>query len=74
MKIAIVCEAVFPESKGGLERWMVWLASNLFRKGHIVFYLNASGVNEVREGVVYKSITNKSWSYTKKTLEAFYNR
>ena len=65
MKIAIVCEAVFPESKGGLERWMVWLASNLFRKGNIVFYFNACGVNEVREGVVYKSISNKSWSYTK---------
>ena len=66
MKIAIVCESVFPESKGGLERWMVWLASNLSCKGRIVFYLNASGVNEVRDGVVYKSITNKSWSYTKK--------
>ena len=54
MKIAIICESVFPESKGGLERWMVWLASNLFRKGNIVFYFNACGVNEVREGVVYK--------------------
>ena len=70
MKIAIVCEAVFPESKGGLERWMVWLASNLFRKGHTVFYFNASGVNEVREGVVYKSITNRSWSYTKKNTRS----
>lgn len=65
MKIAIVCEAVFPESKGGLERWMVWLARNLSHKGRKVFYLNACGVNEVRDGVVYKSITNKSWSYTK---------
>ena len=70
MKIAIVCEAVFPESKGGLERWIVWLASNLFRKGHVVFYFNASGVNEVREGVVYKSITNRSWSYTKKNTRS----
>ena len=70
MKIAIVCEAVFPESKGGLERWMVWLASNLFRKGHTVFYCNSSGVNEVREGVVYKSITNRSWSYTKKNTRS----
>ena len=70
MKIAIVCEAVFPESKGGLERWMVWLASNLFGKGHIVFYLNASGVNEIRDGVVYKSITNKSWQYTNKNTRS----
>jgi glycosyltransferase involved in cell wall biosynthesis len=70
MKIAIICEAVFPESKGGLERWMVWLASNLSRKGNIVFYFNASGVDEVREGVLYKSITNKSWSYTKKNTRS----
>jgi len=70
MKIAIICEAVFPENKGGLERWMVWLASNLSRKGNIVFYFNASGVNEVREGVLYKSITNKSWSYTKKNTRS----
>ena len=70
MKIAIICEAVFPESKGGLERWMVWLANNLFRKGNVVFYFNAGGVNEVREGVVYKSITNKSWSYTKKNTRS----
>lgn len=70
MKIAIICEAVFPESKGGLERWMVWLANNLSRKGNIVFYFNASGVSEVREGVIYNSITNKSWSYTKKNTRS----
>lgn len=70
MKIAIICEAVFPENKGGLERWIVWLASSLSHKGHLVFYLNASGVNEVRDGVVYKSITNKSWSYTKKNTRS----
>jgi glycosyltransferase involved in cell wall biosynthesis len=70
MKIAIICEAVFPENKGGLERWMVWLASSLSHKGYQVFYLNASGVNEVREGVVYKSITDKSWSYTKKNTRS----
>ena len=45
MKIAIICEAVFPENKGGLERWMVWLASSLSHKGHLIFYLNPSGVN-----------------------------
>ena len=70
MKIAIICEAVFPENKGGLERWMVWLASSLFNKGYLVFYINSSGVNEVRDGVVYKSITNKSWSYTKKNTRS----
>ena len=66
MRILLICEAVFPENKGGLERWMVWLANNLQRRGNIIFYFNASGVNEVREGVTYKSITKKSWSYTKK--------
>jgi glycosyltransferase involved in cell wall biosynthesis len=66
MRILLICEAVFPENKGGLERWMVWLANELHRRGNLVFYFNASGVNEVREGVTYKSITNKSWSYTKK--------
>ena len=70
MKIAIICEAVFPENKGGLERWMVWLASSLFNKGYLVFYINSSGVNEVRDGVVYKSITDKSWSYTKKNTRS----
>jgi glycosyltransferase involved in cell wall biosynthesis len=70
MKIAIICEAVFPENKGGLERWMVWLASNLSRKGNVVLYFNASGVDEVREGVLYKSITSKSWSYTKKNTRS----
>jgi glycosyltransferase involved in cell wall biosynthesis len=66
MQIAIVCEAVFPESKGGLERWMVWLATNLHRRGYSVSYLNASGVDEVRDGINFKSVTKASWSYSKK--------
>jgi len=70
MKIAIVCEAVFPENKGGLERWMVWLASNLASKGNEVFYLNASGVNGVRKGVIYNSVTTVSWAYNNKNTRS----
>lgn len=63
MRIAIICEAVFPENKGGLERWMVWLASNLNSIGHDVIYLNASSVNGNRSGVNYKALTKKNWNY-----------
>jgi glycosyltransferase involved in cell wall biosynthesis len=65
MQIAIVCEAVFPESKGGLERWMVWLAESLNSKGHNVTYINSNGINEFRNGISYKCITKKNWKYLK---------
>lgn len=63
MKILLVCEAVFPENKGGLERWMVWLAENLSKLNFEVEYINASGVNETREKVKYTSVKSKTWSY-----------
>jgi len=63
MKIILVCESVFPENKGGLERWMVWLAKNLVDQGHEVIYLNAKLLNSVRDGVQYIPIGKKPWKY-----------
>jgi glycosyltransferase involved in cell wall biosynthesis len=64
MRIVLICEATFPESKGGLERWMVWLAKSLFDYGHEVIYLNAQCINTVRDGVQYISVREKPWSYS----------
>jgi glycosyltransferase involved in cell wall biosynthesis len=63
MKILLVCEAVFPENKGGLERWMVWLAESLSSLNFEVEYINASGVNEKRGKVKYTSVKSKNWHY-----------
>ena len=64
MRIVLICEATFPESKGGLERWMVWLAKSLIDYGHEVIYLNAQCVNTIRDGVQYISVREKPWSYS----------
>lgn len=64
MKIVLICEATFPESKGGLERWMVWLAKSLIEYGHEVVYINAQCINTVRDGVQYISVRDKPWSYS----------
>ena len=63
MKLVFICEAVFPENKGGLERWFESLTKNIAHEGDVVVYLNASGVNEVRGGVNYVSITPDNWHY-----------
>jgi glycosyltransferase involved in cell wall biosynthesis len=63
MKIVFLCEAVFPENKGGVERWFSQLSTELSRRGHEVLYLNATGVNENRNGVQYRSITSEPWFY-----------
>ena len=63
MKILLICEAVFPENKGGLERWMTWLGGQLNNYGYEVSYLNASGVSEEREGVKYFSAVTRKWHY-----------
>ena len=63
MKIILICEAVFPENKGGLEKWIVWLAESLARSEFEVEYINASGVNEIRKNVKYISATTKKWHY-----------
>ena len=63
MKIIFLCEAVFPENKGGVERWFSKLSRELALRGHDVHYLNAAGVNGDRNGVHYRSITSEPWFY-----------
>jgi glycosyltransferase involved in cell wall biosynthesis len=63
VKVVFLCEAVFPENKGGVERWFGQLSRELSNRGHEVLYLNASGVNGNRSGVEYLSITRRVWSY-----------
>lgn len=63
MKIVFICEAVFPENKGGVERWFNRLSQELASRGHEVVYLNAAGVDENRSGVQYRSITKHPWFY-----------
>ena len=58
-----LCEAVFPENKGGVERWFSRLTRELTSRGHDITYLNAAGVDGERLGVSYKSITREPWSY-----------
>jgi glycosyltransferase involved in cell wall biosynthesis len=65
MKYVLICEAVFPENKGGLERWMSWLASELVKQGHEVTYLNAAAVSGVRNRVVFSSVSEKPWHYVR---------
>lgn len=63
MRIIFLCEAVFPENKGGVERWFNQLSTELSKRGHEIHYLNAAGVNGNRKGVEYCSITPKPWFY-----------
>jgi glycosyltransferase involved in cell wall biosynthesis len=63
MKIVFLCEAVFPENKGGVERWFSQLSAELSRRGHEVHYFNATGVNGNRNGVQHRSITPEPWFY-----------
>ena len=63
MKIALILEAVFPENKGGLERWYFKLSRLFVAAGHQVDYLNNSLVDEFRDGVQYKKLTNWKWFY-----------
>lgn len=63
MKILLICEAVFPENKGGLERWMTWLGKQLTDRGYEVSFINASGVIGIREGVAYFPVESSNWHY-----------
>ena len=65
MKIAIILEAVFPENKGGLERWYGILSNYLADAGHDVIYLNSRNINEIRNNVTYESLSANSWTYLK---------
>ena len=63
MKILLIYEGVYPESRGGLERWFSVLAAGLVKRGHSVTYLNNQNVNVIRDGVVYISISDEEWIY-----------
>ena len=63
LKIVLIVEGVFPEKKGGLERWYKYLSIAFAKHGHNVTYINFSNVDGERDGVLYKSIQNKVWQY-----------
>ena len=65
MKILLICEAVFPENKGGIERWFQVLAKEFQSRGNEVTYFNSSNVNETRGGICYVAISKDAWSYRK---------
>jgi len=55
-QVAIVYETVFPEFKGGVERWFQEVSEGLKSNNFEVFYLNTNGVTEVRENISYVDI------------------
>ena len=63
MKVVLVCDSVFPENKGGVERWFGFLARELVRSGDEVTYLNAAQVDGVRDGVKFVSVLDAKWQY-----------
>lgn len=63
MKILLICEAVFPENKGGIERWFQTLAQNFQSEGNQVTYFNSSNVNAERQGIRYVSGSKDVWTY-----------
>jgi glycosyltransferase involved in cell wall biosynthesis len=63
LKILLICEAVFPENKGGIERWFQTLGGEFLRKGHEVTHYNASNINGLRGGIFYKSSSQTKWNY-----------
>ena len=62
-KIVFVYEAVFPESKGGIERWFKTLSEALAQKNFEVIYLNSQEIHGYRNGVKYVSLQGSSWTY-----------
>ena len=63
INILIVCEAVFPESKGGLERWLATLSKELTKKNFNITYFNRQNINLNRNGVKYISPFKSVWGY-----------
>jgi len=63
MRVAVILEAVFPENKGGLERWFFHLASELSKNVESVHYLNSAGINREEGNVRHINITTHKWSY-----------
>jgi len=65
MRVLLVCEAVFPENKGGIERWFQTLGKEFCESKNSVTYFNSTAVNEVRDGIKYVSVIEDTWSYRK---------
>lgn len=62
-QVAIVYETVFPEFKGGVERWFQEVSKGLESNNFEVFYLNTNGVTEVRENISYVDIGKSKNSF-----------
>jgi glycosyltransferase involved in cell wall biosynthesis len=65
MRVLLACEAVFPENKGGIERWFQTLGKEFCESKNSVTYFNSTAVNEVRDGIKYVSVIDDTWSYRK---------
>ena len=65
MRVLLVCEAVFPENKGGIERWFQTLGKEFCESKNSVTYFNSTAVNETREEIRYVSVIEDTWSYRK---------
>lgn len=65
MRVLLVCEAVFPENKGGIERWFQTLGKEFCESKNSVTYFNATAINETRDEIKYVSVIKDTWSYRK---------
>lgn len=65
MRVLLVCEAVFPDNKGGIERWFQTLGTEFHKLDNHVTHFNSAEVNETRGGIEYICLNNTAWSYRK---------
>jgi hypothetical protein len=63
LKITLISEAVWPERKGGLERWFDAISQFLVSCGYEVTFLNSSSVTEERNGIKFQSVLDNPWQY-----------
>ena len=63
MRILLVCEAVFPNNKGGVERWFQQVGNYFTTKGHSVTYFNSASVSGLYQGINYVASSDKKWGY-----------
>ena len=63
IKVAIVYETVFPEFKGGVERWFQYVASELESKGFNVYYLNTNDITGLRDNINFVDIGTTEFSF-----------
>ena len=63
MRILLVCEAVFPHNKGGVERWFQQVGNYFTTKGHSVTYYNSASISGLYEGINYVASSDEKWGY-----------